>query len=509
MSWAGITNENEFFSHHYVAEVFARDIKGTLDGWLQVEQSARADGTTGAAISAELRTPHNQLSSLSRESALYQRSFLRQRSLLARISLQRDWSRQLAAVLDLPYQPKTKSISDDLILPLLGEVNDAQGSPLLWLLEAVPSDETDADPLSLLVNADQFKTSKDDATPLPKGMVNQAWQALLAKEIFTLEKPPRWVILAGPFQWLLLERNKFAQNRLLRFDWPELLSRRETDTLKAASALLHHDALLAEQGASLLDTLDESAHKHAYGVSEDLKFALRECIELLGNEASVQLVEQARARKEGVFSGKNELDADQLSQECLRYMYRLLFLFYIEARPELGYAPIESEVYLQGYSLESLRRLEMVELASPAELNGRFIHDTLTTLFRLIDQGFVRPSQDVMNVEADAFELPALKSHLFDPNRTTLLNKVVFPNHVLLKIVRLMSLSRPGSGARRRRGRISYGQLGINQLGAVYEALLSFRGFFATEDLYEVKKAGESPNALETGYFVNAAALEN
>ena len=509
MSWAGITNENEFFSHHYVAEVFARDIKGQIDAWLQTEQSARAEGTTGTAITTELRTPYNRLASLSRESTQYQRAYLRQRSSSTRLSAQRAWTQQLAAVLDLPFNPKPKSISDDLILPVLGEVTDAQGEPLLWVLEAIPEDEMDADPLSLILHAQQVALADDDTTPLPKAMFDQSWQMLLAKEIFTLAKPPRWVILAGPFQWLLLERSKFAQNRLLRFDWPELLSRRETETLKAASALLHRDALLVEQGASLLDTLDESAHKHAYGVSEDLKYALRECIELLGNEAAEQLVEQARIRKEGIFSGKNELDPDQLSRECLRYMYRLLFLFYIEARPELGYAPIDSEVYLHGYSLESLRRLEMVELASPAELNGRFINDTLDTLFRMIDQGFVTPSQSVMNAEADAFELPALKSHLFDPNRTALLNKVIFPNYVLLKIIRLMSLSRPGSGARKRRGRISYGQLGINQLGAVYEALLSFRGFFATEDLYEVKKAGDSPNALETGYFVNATALEN
>ena len=54
-----------------------------------------------------------------------------------------------------------------------------------------------------------------------------------------------------------------------------------------------------------------------------------------------------------------ELDAEQLSLESLRLMYRLLFVFYIEARPELGYVPIQrSETYLKGYSLESLRDLE-------------------------------------------------------------------------------------------------------------------------------------------------------
>ena len=68
-----------------------------------------------------------------------------------------------------------------------------------------------------------------------------------------------------------------------------------------------------------------------------------------------------------------------------------------------------------------------------------------------------------------------------------------------------MSLSRPKG--RRSRGRISYAQLGINQLGAVYEALLSYRGFFAETDLYEVKKAGESYNELEIAYFVKEEDL--
>jgi hypothetical protein len=43
--------------------------------------------------------------------------------------------------------------------------------------------------------------------------------------------------------------------------------------------------------------------------------------------------------------------------------------------------------------------------------------------------------------------------------------------------------------AGRRSGRVSYQLLSINQLGAVYEALLSYRGFFASDDLYEVKPA--------------------
>lgn len=67
------------------------------------------------------------------------------------------------------------------------------------------------------------------------------------------------------------------------------------------------------------------------------------------NEATRQLIEQTRARKEGIFSG--QIDLAELSLECLCYMYRPLFLFYIEfyieARPELGYALVDSEVCLK------------------------------------------------------------------------------------------------------------------------------------------------------------------
>ena len=76
---------------------------------------------------------------------------------------------------------------------------------------------------------------------------------------------------------------------------------------------------------------------------------------------------------------------------------------------------------------------------------------------------------------------------------TPLLDGVKLRNEVLQQVIRLMSLTRPAKGRSRRRGRISYAQLGINQLGAVYEALLSYRGFFAEEDLYEVKQAGKAP----------------
>ena len=78
-------------------------------------------------------------------------------------------------------------------------------------------------------------------------------------------------------------------SRALRFDWSEILDRKDPRTLQATAALLHRDSLAPESGVGLMESLDENAHRHAFGVSADLKYAIREAIEALGNEAVRQL----------------------------------------------------------------------------------------------------------------------------------------------------------------------------------------------------------------------------
>lgn len=518
MNWIGISNENEFYSQHYLSEIFSGDVRGVLEAWAEQESQARETARVNNQKEPGYRAPYTQLNSIWREVLNQLDSLQRPQSPSERVNRGRAVIRQLLQIFDLPYQPTRQPLSgnDDWELPLLGELRTPQDEPLLWVLEAQAldeGDEFDADPLSLRLHAAQLTSLSN--VPVAKAVTAPDapdWQKLLSSTVFTQPRPPRWVLLVSPYQWLLLDRAKFAQHRLLRFNWQELFSRRETDTLKAVSVLLHKQSLLDAQGQSLLDTLDENAHKHAYGVSEDLKYALRECIELLGNEAAQQLIEQARADKKGIFTGKDALDPGELSLQCLRYMYRLLFLFYIEARPDLGYAPVDSDVYLKGYSLEALRDLELMPLTSEAERNGHYLHHSIQMLFRLVSEGTADSHTHNLfgstQSGRDAFQMAALKSHLFDASRTALLDKVQFPNHILQRIIQLMSLSRPAKG-KRRRGRISYAQLGINQLGAVYEALLSYRGFFAQDDLYEVKKADTEPDALDTGYFVTREALDD
>ena len=116
----------------------------------------------------------------------------------------------------------------------------------------------------------------------------------------------------------------------------------------------------------------------------------------------------------------------------------------------------------------------------------------------------VKSLESVHNI----FVIPPLKAHIFDPEYTPMLVNAKIRNSVMLRIIDLMSLTKSTGKKGSRRGRISYANLGINQMGAVYEALLSYRGFIAEQDLYEVKKAGDSFNELDVGYFVTAEELD-
>ncbi|GAB3771911.1 class I SAM-dependent DNA methyltransferase [Ramlibacter monticola] len=498
-TFAGIANENEFYSHHYLAEVFKGDVKSRLDAW----DAAEAEHSGEEAW----RAPHKRLQAWAQKWFGLRGQVQRGHEAAERWELFTQLQSGLLQALGYDAPPK---------LPVVHEL--APGLPLpFWKVQTpqlaiIPAYQPGSENEDLLDNS--VLSLHLGGQPVPPAMQRETWAELLSDAVFGADQPPRYALLVGLDDWLLLDRYKWPNNRALRFDWADILDRKDADTLRACAALLHKDSLSPGEGASLLETLDENAHKHAFGVSEDLKYALREAIELLGNEAARQLDEQASGSKKSVYSGQYKLDPAQLSLECLRLVYRLLFMFYIEARPELGYVPIaRSEVYLKGYSLEKLRDLEMQPLSSPQARDGRYFDATLRRLFKLVAEGCglgqVTQQLDAAVAGAqETFALAPLDSRLFDDSALPLLAKVNFPNHLWQRIIRLMSLSR-GQGKGRRSGRVSYQLLSINQLGAVYEALLSYRGFFAADDLYEVKPAPKKSRAAADADAADADSEED
>lgn len=210
-------------------------------------------------------------------------------------------------------------------------------------------------------------------------------------------------------QIVLIDRFKWNSSRFLRFDLTEILGRKDNDTIEATAILLHREHTCPSEGNTLLDQLDENSHRHAFAVSDDLKYALRESIELLGNETIYYLKDIAR---EGVYNDKT--DENQLTIECLRYMYRLLFIFYIEARQELGYAPMKDETYRDGYSLEFLRDLEQADLNTEEDSESYFISLSLDKLFTLIWEGYPHTKNQQLallekQIFSDTFQLAPSK----------------------------------------------------------------------------------------------------
>lgn len=493
----GITNKNEYYTNHYFSTIFEKNADEAITAWAQAAKS-----------SEEIRTPWAQLRQNARQFyPLHDRyaGGALNLQLLAAIRTMAD--RYLASLGYPEAAPELVPVDASLSVPVYLEMKKSNGAPLLWVMLSA-SRESDAGILESnvfdgnIAEEDAFgAVHNDDLLELKN-------EDLATQILFGAAEPPRFLLFISLNQIALIDRNKWSEKRYLQFELEDIFSRLELTTLQAMVVLLHKDSLCPEDGSILLDELNEQSQKNAAGVSQDLKYALRECIELLGNE----VLHDMRTRQK-INLEEHPVDAGQLTLECLRYMYRMLFILFIEARPELGYAPIRELSYLKGYSLESLRDIADAVRDDVDEVSdGYYLHETLAKLYDLIYNGYPETEAEFQKVTGadsihDVFLIAPLKAHIFDPEYTKLINATKLRNSCMLRIIDLMSLTRASGKRNSRRGRISYANLGINQMGAVYEALLSYRGFIAQQDLYEVKRAGVDFNELDVGYFVSESDL--
>lgn len=494
----GITNKNEYYTNHYFSTVFEENTSTTISNW-----------NAAARDSEEIKTPWSLLRQNARQFYTAHDKFVRSSVNLQVLANIKALAGSYLKSLGYPQaKPEVVAVDDSLSVPVYLEMTKSNGAPLLWVLLSA-SKESDAGIMeSFVFNADDV--DDDAAGTLYKGVLGEiANEDLVTKILFGTAEPPRFIMLIGMNQIALIDRNKWNEKRYLQFELEEIFSRLENTTLQAMSVLLHKDSLCPDDGKVLLDELDEQSQKNASGVSQDLKYALRESIELLGNEVLYDMKTRL-----GRDLDADPVDAGQLTLECLRYMYRMLFVLFIESRPELGYAPIKAQSYYSGYSLESLRDIADNIRDDVNEVgDGYYLHETLAKLYELIYDGYPKTEDELKKATGsdslhDMFLIAPLKAHIFDPEYTKMITAAKLRNSCMLRIIDLMSLTRATGRKNGRRGRISYANLGINQMGAVYEALLSYRGFIAEHDLYEVKRAGDSFNELDVGYFVSESELD-
>ncbi|KSU54742.1 DNA methyltransferase [Microbacterium enclense] len=302
------------------------------------------------------------------------------------------------------------------------------------------------------------------------------------------DTPPFAVVLSGTWA-LLAERDRWAEGRYLAVDLQLVLDRNDTKRggeSDRAVAVLSSETVLPDVDGSTwwTETLDDSV-KHTVGVSKDLREGVRESIEIIANEA-------VRRRKAGGLDPLPDSDANVLARQSLRYLYRILFLLYAEASPEMKVLPIGAPEYALGYGLDRLRELVLVELGEESH-HRTHLYSSLATLFRLVDAGHdAGVQQETDETLREGLTFNPLNADLFAKQATSLIDEVGLGDGALQRVLQLLLLTRENQVKKGRdRGFISYADLGINQLGAVYEGLMSYTGFFAKEPLFEVAPGGD------------------
>lgn len=294
--------------------------------------------------------------------------------------------------------------------------------------------------------------------------------------------PAQWGLLCNGRRLRLLKRNVVAgRQQYFEVDLESLFeggSERDFDTfwtLFRAQAFQPDD-----KGRCLLDVVDEGSRKHAEGVSSTLKGSVFRAIETLMSmlvSRAQELTRQPADTHDTAAKRRRALAAEALDhlpllyQQSLVLLYRLLFVLYAESRALL---PTDNAVYRDSYSLEPLRD-EIMDPGSHYQPGAFRLWETMQALFRLIHLG----------CSTSQLVVPAYNGDLFSPQSTYLLSAIRVPDSALAEVLRELSVTPPTR--ERGRERIDYADLGVEQLGSVYEGLLEFEPKVAAEPMVEIK----------------------
>ncbi|MFF4972513.1 type II restriction endonuclease subunit M [Streptomyces sp. NPDC001083] len=516
MAFEAITNRGEYISAHYLAELFARDLTELRKRWTSADRAGAPSSRSGVK---GLRREYFKAKVRITENKAFDGPEVRQLNdhlltALAYVKPQGE-GKDAEATPEPEGSTHTRLRRGDFgvmqgdkerSVPVALAITGPGGLELValdvtWEVdgELVVADVEDGgaqllDPIQL--DGKQLITGAADAVTFLFGCEDGY--------------APRYVLLLAGGVVLLADRTAWHEGRFLAVSVDEALDRNlsaDGEELEAVAALFGAESLLTAGGvAGYLDGLVDKGRKHAVGVSKELREGLRQSVELIAQEILDRL--KGGGADPAELGDPADL-ASRLTRESLRYLYRILFLLYAEARPELGILPSKDDAYQDGYGLARLGELVSYDLPEEAQ-EGTHFADSLDLLFRLVDQGHrplgkdEAPSENNVTVlDADGLRFEALRSDLFRADATPLIGSVSVEgerietklrNQVLWRVLNLLMLTqgrrsgRGKAGGGTGKGFISYAQLGINQLGAVYEGLMSYTGFFAWDDLYEVAK---------------------
>ncbi len=196
---------------------------------------------------------------------------------------------------------------------------------------------------------------------------------------------------------------------------------------------------VADGPRTRLHEIVDASDRHALGVCRSLRGGVL--------TASTEILGALTA------SGRGAVALDVAFEQALTIVYRLLFLLFAEAR---ALVPIWHPVYRESYSVESLRT------AVERPQGARGLWEALGAITRLAHAG----------CDAGDLHVTPFNGRLFAPARTPLAERRHMDDEAATRALRALS-NRPASDGRGLEP-IAYRDLGVEQLGAVYETLLDY-----------------------------------
>ncbi len=318
--------------------------------------------------------------------------------------------------------------------------------------------------LAYVGDFDEDLDAKRNGKPSPI----QAVAAALAKAKAELRYG---LLLTGGSLRLIRRKGDGPAGAYLELDLPACLEGEDRDSFAAALLLFGIGAFTpGEDGVLPIERIERESREHAEKVSDDLKRAMFGAAERL-----IQALLDARRAE-----GEAEPDLGDLRDAALTCLYRLLFILYAEARdPRL----LHHAVYRESYALETLVR-DLTTGREQATPNRTGLWDRLLSLFALHHGGL--PGVEGLD------PLPARGGALFDPEIPAgrILRQVRLDDATVAGVLLDLATSAPRRGVGRER--ISFRELDIEQLGAVYEGLLEYEPRVAPETTIEVRVQGRT-----------------
>ncbi|MER5338847.1 N-6 DNA methylase [Streptomyces mirabilis] len=222
-------------------------------------------------------------------------------------------------------------------------------------------------------------------------------------------------------------------------------------------ALLRPEAFTPDAvGEILWKRVEDASTDAATAVSENLSGGVRTAISAIANGA----LHHWRS------TGQEPPEPRALFAEALKVAYRLLFVAYAEDR---GLLPVGTPAYDRGYSLRALRK-EILAAEGAWEPDGGFLWGSLQAQWALLRDG----------IDAGELQITGFNGGLFDPDKNPLLDTpglTVGDTFVRTAIFALSWMEPERSGDREAQmglRPVNYRELGVEQLGSIYEGLLSF-----------------------------------